>query len=349
MPVGLKWANGLMRVDTFPRAEQVSVAVLGTGSIGMRHLKILGQMDRVRPVAIPVRPERSRRLEADGVSCVKDWENALQQGITHAVIATDTGRHVEDGMAAVGCGLDVLIEKPLSMNAREARTLCARATQLNRRLFVGCVLRFSESLSQFRGWLKEIGRLHAVRIECRSYLPDWRPGRDYHDSYSSRADEGGVLRDLIHEVDYAGWIFGWPKTIQARLRNLGRLGIAAEEMADLMWESAEGATISIGLDYLTRPTRRQMIASGERGTLEWDGVAQTVRLAVAGSPIQELKSSQGRDGMFLAQARAFLQADGDADLDCRLATGEEGVRALAVCDAARRASANLREEQVEAL
>ena len=42
-----------------------------------------------------------------------------------------------------------------------------------------------------------------------SYLPGWRPGTDYRQSYSAqRRLGGGVLLDVIHEVDYAAWVLG---------------------------------------------------------------------------------------------------------------------------------------------
>lgn len=309
-----------------------TVVVLGTGSIGKRHLAIFQEMAQVQPVAVSVRSESGHTLEESAAAL--------------AVIATDTGRHAKDALRALHLGMDLLVEKPLAVDARQARQIHEEAMRLSRKVYVGCVLRFSESLGRFRENLPQIGKVHAVQIECRSYLPDWRPNRPYQDSYSARAGEGGVLRDLIHEIDYAGWIFGWPTRLQARLGNLGRLGIAAEETAQLMWETPEGATVSVGLDYLTRPTRRGMVVSGERGTLEWDGVAQTVRLFVTGSLAKEFKSSQTRDEMFAAQARAFLEAVAGRP-DPRLATGEEGVKALAICDAARKASVGRREEPVE--
>ena len=324
-----------------------TVVVLGTGSIGMRHLRILGQMEQIRPMAVPVRPDRSGQLEADGVSCARDLESAFMQGVTHAIVATETARHIEDACSALELGLDVLIEKPMAVSSQGARRLCEQASRLGRVIHVGCVLRFSDSLNQFRQWLPQIGRLHAVEVECRSYLPDWRPSRPYQHSYSARAEDGGVMRDLIHEIDYVGWIFGWPPALQAQLKNLGRLGIESEEMARLTWETSEGAAVSIALDYLTRPTRRRMCAFGEHGTLQWDGVAQTVTVIVHGSEVKELRSTQTGDEMFLAQDRAFLETRTDGNRDARLATGEEGVHALAVCDAARRASESRREEQVE--
>ena len=314
--------------------ETIGVAVVGTGSIGMRHLRILGQLETANPVAVPVHSQRIAQLKEEGFSAVADLDEAIQRGVTWAIIASDTGRHLEDSFAALERRLDLLVEKPLAVDAEQATRIVAQARQSKRRLFVGCVLRFSESLNRFRELLGQIGPLHSVRIECQSYLPDWRPNRPYRESYSARMPEGGVLRDLIHELDYAGWLFGWPSAVQGKARNLGRLGIQSEEVADLLWETPEGCVISVHLDYLTRPTRRRMTAAGALGTLEWDGVGQTVTLSLSGTPPQEFRSLQTRDELFLAQAQAFLNTS-QASSDPRLATGEDGVQALAVCDAVR--------------
>ncbi|MBI3456371.1 MAG: Gfo/Idh/MocA family oxidoreductase [Candidatus Rokubacteria bacterium] len=321
------------------------VAVLGTGSIGGAHLRALSQEASVRPVAVPVRRTRLAELAAAGFGVAEDLAEAARQGATAAVIATDSGRHLGDALEAMACGLDLLVEKPLAVDAEEARQLCARAEALSRHVFVGCTLRFSESLGRFREWLPRVGRVHAVRIECRSFLPSWRPGRPYQASYSSRRGEGGVLRDLIHEIDYAGWLFGWPAAVHARLSNLGRLGIDAEELAELTWEDRYGGVVSVGLDYLTAPTRRRMQAFGERGMLEWDGVEQAVRLSLAGRPEERVASPQAREAMLQAQDLAALRA-WRGEPDARLASGEDGWRALAVCDAARRSSETGREEPV---
>lgn len=324
------------------------VAVIGTGSIGTLHLHVLQQVHGVDPVAVPLRPGRAEELEKLGYRVAGDLRAAADMGASLCIIATDPSRHVEDSLAAFDFGLDVLVEKPLSVNVREARKLCAAAEEKGRVVFVGCCLRFSESLNTFRDLVKSIGHLHSVRIECRSYLPDWRPTRPYRDSYSARADEGGVLRDLIHEIDYAGWIFGWPKAVQASVRNLGRLGIEADEVAELMWETEDGCVVSVSLDYLTRPSRRRMTVMGERGTLEWDAIENTIAVSPVKDAVRVERSQQTRDGIFLEQDRAFVNT-AQGICDPRLATGQEGVRALAVCDAARRASLSCREELVEYL
>lgn len=129
------------------------------------------------------------------------------------------------------------------------------------------------------------------------------------------------------------------------MRNLGRLDIGADEIADLAWETSEGCIISITLDYLSRPHRRYMRASGEMGTLEWDGANGTVTLALAGEDKRVFPSAQNRDAMLLAQDLAFVEAR-RGNFDARLASGEEGIKALTVCDAARRASDKRCEEVV---
>ena len=322
------------------------VAVIGTGSIGMRHLDLLRTIQGVQPIAVPTRPSRLGELDALGYATAKDLKAAAQQGARLCIVATDTGRHDSDSLAALEHGMDVLVEKPMAADAHAASRMLERAHALRRRVFVGCVLRFSESLSLFRRLLPAVGSLHSVRIECQSYLPDWRPHRAYRDSYSASVEQGGALRDLIHEIDYAGWIFGWPQALHARVKNLGRLGIAAEEVAELTWETPTGCVVSIALDYLSRSACRRMQACGSHGTIEWDGMADGVTLRAEGVATKQWRSSQTRDEMFLLQAEAFVNAACGGSKDLRLACGEDGVRALAVCDAARRSEASRREEVV---
>ena len=323
------------------------MAVIGTGSIGLRHLQVLQGVPNVRPIAIPHRHDRRDELDRLGfLTSVNLGEAVKTWNIEGCIVASDTSRHLADGVDALSHGLHCLVEKPLCKNGSEANQLYRKALEADRRLYVGCVLRFCESLERVRAGLDLIGPLHAVRIECQSYLPDWRPDRPYQETYSAREDEGGVLRDLIHEVDYAGWLFGWPTSLQARLHNTGTLGIAAEETADLSWETGGGAVMTIRLDYLTRPARRRMTVCGRNGTWEWDAIMRRAVYQTPGAQREETVSAQTRDAMLADQARAFLAAV-DGQVDRRLAPGLDGVRAMVVCDAARRASLSGRQEVVE--
>lgn len=310
------------------------VAVLGTGSAGSHHLRAL-RANGVKAIAVPVRPERRPALNAEGLTTAADLAEAVRLGAAACVVATDTGRHESDAEAALALGLDVLIEKPLAVDADGARRVEIAARRCGCRAFVGCVMRFSKSLGVFREKLAQLGAVESAEVECRSYLPDWRPSRPYLDSYSARAGEGGVLRDLIHDIDYAGWIFGWPAALVGSVKNSGRLGIKADEEAQLAWTTPAGVRVNIRLDYLTRPTKRGITARGERGALSWDAEAQSVEFAG-----ERTCYPQSREERFAAQIAAFLSTEPDE----RLAGLEDGVKALQICDAVRRSSASGRQE-----
>jgi predicted dehydrogenase len=288
----------------------VLVVVHGTGSIGSRHLRVL---DRI---GVPAR----------GVSVRAG--TAFPADATAAIIATSTGRHVDDAIAALRAGCHVLVEKPVAPSTAGLGDLDRVARETQHRVFVGCTLRFDAALLRFRALLPRIGRVGRVHIECRSYLPNWRPGTDYTTSYSAQADEGGVLRDLIHEIDYAGWLFGWPEQVTARIGNTGALGIASEEWADLAWDVGE-THVAIHLDYLTRPPCRFVRAHGEHGTLEVDLIGHWVMLDT-----ERISIPQDRDDMLRDQTTAFVAALGGGAAG-QLATLVEGGKAIAICDAAR--------------
>lgn len=332
-----------MQSNSAPKNAGKAVAVLGTGSIGWRHLRILRDCLRIPAVAIPIRAERRPKLQEDGFAISSTLEEAATRGADLAIIATDTGRHWADAYHAVSLDYSVLVEKPLAASAARLGELATLAREKDRKVFVACGLRFDASLLLFRQRLPEVGPLHSVRIECQSYLPDWRPDRDYRKAYCARPEEGGVLLDLIHEVDYALWLFGVPSCVFARLSNTGRLAIQAEEAADLHWETPGGAALSIRLDYLSRRTHRVIRAYGGRGEIEWDAVAQRVRLQLTGQPAEELSSPQARDEGLRNEVSAFLRAVAGGDAGT-LTTFEEGAVALSICDAARRSSASGRME-----
>jgi len=323
----------------------MTVAVRGIGSIGARHIAVIRDVLKLQPVAVPVRANRIGDLEAKGYRVLPELLRVNGPGPHVCIIATATERHVSDTEDALGKGYSVLVEKPLSHNTDGLRRLKDLTDASGLRVFVGCNLRFHHGLRKFREMLPNIGAVHSVRIECQSYLPDWRPDSDYRTSYSARKGTGGVLLDLIHEIDYALWLFGRPEKVLAELQNSGRLGIESEDMADLLWRSPSGASMSVHLDYLTRRTRRKMMAMGAEGALEWDAIGGSVRLTPNLGEEQLFSIQQDRDAMYRDQAEAFLQVVAGGNPG-NLATFDEGANSVALCDAARRSSQSRREEPI---
>lgn len=287
-----------------------------------------------RPIAITRRAKAAAELHSQAIETAASLVEAKALGAVACVIATETALHAEQSESALVLGMDVLIEKPLAIDSCQAHRVIEVAQRSRRKAFTACVLRFSPSLALIRARLPELGSIHAVRAECRSYLPDWRPGRDYRSGYAADTSQGGVLRDLIHEIDYCGWLFGFSDVPHGSCANLKRLGIPSEEIAEIGWRLPGGGALTIGLDYLTRPARRRLVVHGEHGTLEWDALAGTSTLTLGGAAAVIETAHEDADSRFEAQARAFLAAT-RGRTDDRLATLEDGARALMVCDAVR--------------
>lgn len=323
-----------------------AVLVLGTGSAGVRHLKLLAASGAVRAVAVPVRAARAEELRREGFEAIDDLARALALGPAGAVIATDSGRHVEDAEACLAV-CPVLVEKPLAVNAELARRAAASAKRAGHAMHVACCLRFDAGLRWVKERVPQLGRIRHADAECLSWLPAWRPGRDMLAGYAARAGEGGVLLDLVHEIDYLSWMLGAPSDVQGSLENRGIVGLpeGVEETARLSLRHAGGIVSTLRLSYAVRPPTRRLRLWGEEGQLEWNGVDRHARhVDIAGSVIAETRWT-GPDEMYRAQADAWLGSlKGRPSPE--LVGADEGVSAVAVCDAARRASASGRWESV---
>ena len=110
-------------------------------------------------------------------------------------------------------------------------------------------------------WLQEnlkVKRVLEAQAYCGSYLPDWRPGRDYRNVYSAKkALGGGVHLDLIHELDYLLWLFGDPEVVTSFRNKVSDLKIDSPDFAQY-WLRYPKLNISVILNYYRRDPKRQL-------------------------------------------------------------------------------------------
>lgn len=310
------------------------VIVRGGGSIGMRHARVFASLGADVSVW-PVRPRPDALDDITGAAA-----------LSHAdlvVIATDTSRHVADTIAALDAGARrVLLEKPVAPTVADATALAQHPRADD--VWVAAPLRAHGAFRHLLAQLPAIGSPTSAHVRCQSWLPDWRPDRDYRESYSARPDEGGVLRDLVHELDYATVLFGTPHLTAATLDHHGPLDIEAEQAATLLWQT-DSSTVTCRLDYITRPTTRGITVHGPDGQLTWDVPTVTVTHTTAAGHTEttHFEHDLDRDHVMATQARAALELAPDSDpaqrhtLGCP-ATLAEGLATLELCDRAREIS-----------
>jgi predicted dehydrogenase len=313
------------------------LAIIGLGSIGRRHLRLVSE---IRPdiEIIVVRSGHgySCREEKEATKIVYSINEAIQEGIQAAIISSPTTLHLKQSLELAKNGVHLLIEKPLSHTLDKVDELLKVIIENRVVAMVGYVLRYDPGAIKFKDWLsnKLKGRILHARIECGSYLPDWRPDQDYRKTVSASHElGGGVLLELSHELDYLHWFFGRPTDVQAKMKNSETLDINVEDQADLILTSSEGYPITLQLDFNRRNPKRICSVLTTEGELTWDAIEKNVICRMINNEPVIYKYSNERNYIYRKQIELFLDCI-EKDIDPKVSI-YDGAEVMRLIDAAR--------------
>lgn len=321
-----------------------NLAIIGLGSIGRRHLRLLKEVRPDISVTL-IRSGKGQSWPEESLAkrTVYSIDQALSEGIQAAIISTPASLHIPQALEFVTADIPLLIEKPLSNNLLDVEKLKTFYTNNKNLILIGYVLRYSLASQYFHKLLTEecIGIPLFVRVECSSYLPAWRPEQNYKATVSAQPElGGGVLLELSHELDYVNWLFGPFKKVKAALHNSGILDISVEDTADLLLSNIRGLPVSIHLDFCCRQTTRHCTVQGDKGSLCWDILNNQVRWIPNNGAPQAWDFPMERDTLFVKQLTHFFACI-EQGKHPRV-TLDDGIAALQLVDAARNAHYNER-------
>jgi predicted dehydrogenase len=317
--------------------------VVGAGSIGRRHAQNLMTLDAGDVAVCDTDADAVAAATSTlGVKGYGALAEALAAGPDAVIVSTPTHRHLEVACAALEANAHVLVEKPVALSSDSVLALAELAAARERTARVACNMRFHPGVSALRAALESgaAGRVRVIRAWFSHYLPNWRPYRDYRQTYSARrAEGGGILLEGVHEIDYVRWLGGEIEAIDAWAARLSALEIDAEDTASLRLRLAGGVAGLVDLDALGVVKRRGAEIVGDEAVLRWtsDGkapeiVTVTRETARVREVLLEIDSYDG-NLMYLEQLRAFLAVTrGEA---APLATVQDATRALEVALQAR--------------
>ncbi|ACV47585.1 MULTISPECIES: Gfo/Idh/MocA family protein [Halomicrobium] len=280
----------------------------GLGSIGRRHLRLLDE----RPEEFEVHAYRSGTAEGDGPAGIVEHDS-LEAGLAVdpdvAFVTNPTALHVETATRCARSGCDLFLEKPLSDSLAGVEELQQVVDERDLITYVGCQLRFSPVLAAVRDALgaDRIGDVLSFRATAGSHLPEWRPGQDYRNSYSASSElGGGVVLDLVHELDYIYWLLGDVATVDGHIGHLSSLEIETEDVAEIVLRTRSGALGSVHLDYFRRVPKRTLVVIGEAGVVRADLNEQTVTIETP-AETDHREFDYTRDDVFRDQLGYFLE------------------------------------------
>ncbi|WP_286338039.1 Gfo/Idh/MocA family protein [Hydrogenimonas cancrithermarum] len=293
---------------------------VGFGSIGRRHNEILKDFEEIESIDLVSR--QNIDLEGKRFSSIHDIETF--DPYDYIVIANETSKHYDTLEHVVNHvnGKRILVEKPLFCRNRSLDIH-------DNRVFVAYNLRFHPIIEALRTILENKKILY-VNILTGQYLPTWRPGTDYRDSYSASLQKGGgVLRDLSHELDYAAFLFGDIVTFSSINDKISNLEISSDDIFTAIGRTERGTILNITMDYLSKTPLRRIVVHTDEMTVEANLVESSLRIYDERGTSETIVKETARNDTYRKMHEAIIRGDAE-----NLCTYNEGIKTMELIEKA---------------
>ena len=203
--------------------EELRVAVVGLGKMGLLHASILNVLPNAQLTALCDKSTLIRRFckkMFDGVRIVDGVEKLSGLDLDVVYITTPIFSHslVIKNVYLEGIARNVFVEKTLASSHDEAKELCEIAQRFGGINMVGYMKRFIVTFRKARDLLTQETLGKVISFEACGYSSDFFGSNRNSKACSSR---GGVLGDSgCHVVDLALWFFGDLQVDSAKLESL---------------------------------------------------------------------------------------------------------------------------------
>ncbi|MGW1886498.1 Gfo/Idh/MocA family protein [Streptomyces sp. NPDC001970] len=234
-------------------AAALRAGLIGLGSMGRHHARVLAGLDGVELVAV-VDPMGDKNGWAQGAPVLSTVEELIALGIDYAVVATPTGLHEEVGLKLAEAGVGALVEKPVADTVDGARRLVEAFESRGLVAGVGHIERCNPALRSLRARLEsgELGDVYQVVTRRQGPFPH-------------RIADVGVVKDLAtHDIDLTAWVTGREYTSIAA-HTVSKSGRPHEDMVSAVGKLSDGTMVSHLVNWLSPLKERFTSVTGERG------------------------------------------------------------------------------------
>lgn len=324
-----------------------SVLVVGTGSIGERHLRCFQNLESgVVAGCEPNAALREKIADTYGCEVFSALDEALaSRSWTAVVICTPAHTHIPIATRCAEMGIHLLLEKPLSTSLDGIPALIQTAAGRGLVARVAYVHRSIPTVMAARKLLLSgvTGAVKHVVATAGQHFPTARPA--YASTYFARRESGGgCIQDAItHTIHAVEWLVAPFTRVFCDASHQALAGVEVEDTVNVVGRLRGDIPVSVVQNQFQAPSELCITIHGLLGSVRVELHRQRVGFLPLGGQDWQWSDlpPEERDGMFVRQARSFLGAiDGEPD---DLATLEDGLQTLKVNLAALR-SADERKE-----
>jgi len=301
--------------------SMLKIAVIGLGSWGRNHVRVLSELPDVEITAIcDVDRQRADIVsEKYGLRTYPDSTEMYKKEELDAVtLCVWSTRLAQEALRALKAGKHVLVEKPMAGSARQAERVLALAEKEKVQLTVGFIERFNPAVKRLKETIVEgkIGSPVSATVKRVSKWPQ-------------RIGDVGVVKDTaIHDIDIVRYIFNEdPLAVYAKAGNLRHE--KQEDYAQIMLTFSGGKSAFLEANWLTPYKIRKLTVTGSEAIVSVDYITQDMTIETAG---QTLTPRYEWEEPLKLELQHFVECI----LNDRqpLVTGLDGLKALKIAEAA---------------
>lgn len=258
------------------------VLVTGRGSIAQRHARLLRELIPNLDLAIV---STSGEVDVSFQACTvfRHMSEALIWRPEAVVIASVSSKHAQELKICLSLGLPCLVEKPIVISSEQVASIkkIAQENPLQSAVVVGCNLRYLPALQRLKSALNAATPCQVLRahLQVGQSLAQWRPSREIGTTYSAdAASGGGVVFDLVHEIDAARWLLGSLQIHAAIGGHFSDLPIRSDDVHVALLKTVSGTPVVVSLDYVSQQVVRKYDVVTDAGTFSMDIIGKTLIL-----------------------------------------------------------------------
>ncbi|KAJ4390848.1 hypothetical protein N0V93_004447 [Gnomoniopsis smithogilvyi] len=194
---------------------KVKIAVIGAGEIGPRHARAVKSNPDAQLVCLvdpnPIAIRAATQLGTTYCPTIQAMLSSPTRKPDAAIVCVPNHLHVEIATELLSAGVNVLCEKPLTVDSASGRTLVEHAAAMKVHLLTAHHRRFNPYVIAAKRIIdrdtNSIGQITAVSGLWTLYKP-----KDYFDApmeWHRSAESGGpVMINLIHDIDVLHYLLG---------------------------------------------------------------------------------------------------------------------------------------------
>jgi predicted dehydrogenase len=315
--------------------DTLRAAVIGLGSMGANHARVLGDTPGVELAAV-VDPDPERVGKSVGRTSIPgfpDIATMLRETRPDMVsVVVPTMLHEEAALQCIEAGANLLVEKPIAASLDAGARIAEAAEQRGVVLTVGHIERFNPAIRELKARLDAGQGGRVLQIRARRVGP-----------FPHRIRDVGVIHDLApHDIDIMRYLLGDEiERVYAEARS--HIATGNEDLFAGMVTFRGGAMGMLDINWLTPSKERTLTVLCEKGMFVVDYAAQTLAFyenyaaqAREGAPASVTEGPMTR---YPIVSREPLRAEIEAFRDAVLAGGpapvsaRDGMVALATAEA----------------